>query len=873
MKFRTMRLGWPAVLALSFAAFILGRLRADDAVLKELNEAVAKLAAGTSRTDVVAARNTLLRIAHQAARPGAEKERAEVGRALGEAYARTDLVEPRNALAEILSWVGGEESVKPLAAALTNPASREMARFALTRIHAPAAARALREALEREKDPDFEVALINSLGAKRDPDAVKVLEARVGQKDRAEARLASIEALSRIAAAGPRWKMLLEALPAAGDGSKARDRLRVFDSLVILGETLISAGKSDRARDLYRQLLHDAAGSHEKSAALIGLGRSAGAAEVELVRSALKDEAGDVRGAALEALAAAPGGRQLELVAKLSGELDGAGRASLLRLLATRKEPEAAQIALTGLSDADSAVRAAALHALEGREDPKVVQGLLAAIEKGDGAAKEGAVGVLGRIPGEATTKAIARMAKAARGEGRTELLLVLGRREDRSAAPVLLEAARSEVESERAAAYEGLGNLHRPEDLPVLIAGLERAGRDGEAAERALARQSSPEAMRAIHEAAKKKSGLARARLLTVVGRREGPEEVALLLEAAKDPDEAVRSAALLGLAGQKDPAILPVLLEAAERGPEKVRPAAVLGCLRFGRAIEEKDRAAALRVYERALSLAARNEEKIEAIQGLGRLADPSSIPALKPVLTDRNRALGREAAAALLPIAVKLGDDRKAEAVEVLREALAFAPSAPGAREATERLRKLGVDIDLAREAGFVTHWWLLGPFPVEEKSWEEPAPLNPDAFKLDEASEVKAGEKTLRWKHHHTSDPQGAVNLEEAVGRLDDVAAYAYAEVTVPAEKRCSFKIGSDDSVVVWLNGKKIHAVKTSRGLTVDQDNVNTRLQAGKNVILLKVLNSRSQWAYCLRITDRQGGPEKFTQREKGPEDRT
>ena len=43
---------------------------------------------------------------------------------------------------------------------------------------------------------------------------------------------------------------------------------------------------------------------------------------------------------------------------------------------------------------------------------------------------------------------------------------------------------------------------------------------------------------------------------------------------------------------------------------------------------------------------------------------------------------RAIGGLAAAALLAVAAKLGDDRKDEAVELLKSALPLAPSSPAA-----------------------------------------------------------------------------------------------------------------------------------------------------------------------------------------------
>jgi len=893
MRDRMAKRAWTGVMVAAGAALSLGSLAGGElepnlkdlespdaavraALVEKLRTAgaravdpLAKLLSSESRSVTVAAGNALNGIAHHAARPGAGNERAEVARALAGAYARAERVGPRNAIAEVLSLVGGEESVPALAAALSDLGSREMARFALARIPVPGAARALREALEREGDPEFQVALVNALGLKRDPEAVKLLALQV-EKGTEEVRLSAIEALSRIPAAGPEVGSLLKALSGSAGGAEARARLRVFDSLLVLGETLLRAGKREEAQELYRRLLERAAESHERCAAIVGVGRAGGESALLVLVGNIEDPDEEIQGAARVALRGMPAPEGLQTIARVLKEANSSSlRASLLGVLAERKEREAAALALSSLKDRDASVRAAALRALEGREDPEVVRGLLGAVLAGEPAAREGAVGVLGRLPGEAATREIVTAARAAPGEARAFLLSALGQREDAAALPVLLEAAVSDSPAVRAAAYEGLGRLRRAEALPLLLGGLDRGAEERGSAERALLRLSSSEATRALVEAARKKAGPAKASLLRVAGKRESPEVLGLLLEAARDPDEEVRIAALEALSSQRDPAVMPVLLAAAESGPEKVRPAAILGCLRFGRAIEERDRKAALAIYHKALLIGGRREEKAEALQGIARLADPGSLAVVKPFLLDRDRMIRERAAAAILPIALKVGETQKEEAVAALRAALPLVAGSPDARAATEALRRFGVDYDIAREAGFITRWWLLGPFPNPENKMFEGDFLDPEVVTLEAlaTAEVKSGERALRWKHHYTADPQGIVNLEEAVARLDGVGSYAFAEVTVPEEKRVSFKVGSDDSVVVWLNGKKIHEQKTSRGLAVDQDTVNTRLVSGRNRILLKVLNAGAQWAFCLRITDRQGAPLELKQPER------
>ena len=862
MRFRRNPAMWILAVAVPFASGGSLEAQLSPQVQKDLEGAIVRLAAATERSEFTKAKIVVHTIAHEAARPGAEAERAQAAKLLADAYAKTDLVDPRAAIAEILSTIGGAESVTALASALSNAGSREMARFALTRIPTGEAAQALRTALEKENDPEFQLALINSLGSRRDGGAVDILAAHAAADRPLDVRLAAIEALSRIPSAIDRSEILFGALPPASDASRARERLRVFDALVDMGETQFPVSRSKK---LFARLLEISSSPHERCAAIIGLGSTG---EDAAVLIALTDADREIQGAALEGLRRMPSSVIYDITGDLISDvkLPGALRARVLRLISGRHDRDAATLASLALKNGDADVRKAALSVLEGSTDGQVAAALISAIREGAPVASEGAAGVLGRLPGDAATAAIARAAKEASGDGAVPFIRALALREGPGVAPALLAAAASASEAVRIAAYGGVGNLRSAEGLAILLAATERGEKERQAAEAALIKFASPEDQKRIVDAARRASGPARATLLAVAGRRESSEAVALLLEAARDADESIRVAAIEGLSRQKDPAVAAVLVEAAESGPEKVRPVAVLGALRFGRQLEQNDRPAALGIYHKALALASRNEERREAIEGIGRVGEAGSLALLKPYLEGRERSLKLQAAAAVLPIAAKLGDARKDEAVALLKAALPLAPTAPGAKGAIERLRKLGVDYDVARDSGFITHWWIAGPVSGATNKLFEADVVDPDALQFPAGQELKAGDKALAWKHHQTPSPQGAVTLDDVLGSPGSSAAYAYAEVTSLDDKRVTFKVGSDDSVVVWHNGKKIHAKNTDRGLTVDEDSVNTRMTPGKNRILIKVINSGGGWGYCLRITDRQGAPLVLEQRK-------
>ncbi len=66
-----------------------------------------------------------------------------------------------------------------------------------------------------------------------------------------------------------------------------------------------------------------------------------------------------------------------------------------------------------------------------------------------------------------------------------------------------------------------------------------------------------------------------------------------------------------------------------------------------------------------------------------------------------------------------------------------------------------------------------------------------------------------------------------------------------------------KIGSNDGVVCWVNGEKVHEKYVGRALTIDEDIIKVNFKKGKNQILLKVLNDGNNWEACLRVCDSKG----------------
>jgi len=176
---------------------------------------------------------------------------------------------------------------------------------------------------------------------------------------------------------------------------------------------------------------------------------------------------------------------------------------------------------------------------------------------------------------------------------------------------------------------------------------------------------------------------------------------------------------------------------------------------------------------------------------------------------------------------------------KAERLVREAHAAAKGSTRAR-ALRLAAELGIAIPL--EPGLVRRWRIAGPLPKQAAG----------APPLD-------GAGGLPWREHLGADPLGRIDLIEACGEAKDAHAFLHTEVRSPAAQDVMLRLGSDDGIICWLNGREVHRNPALRALKPEQDLVPARLEAGVNRLLLCVSNGAGDWAVSLRITDRDGQP--------------
>jgi len=174
------------------------------------------------------------------------------------------------------------------------------------------------------------------------------------------------------------------------------------------------------------------------------------------------------------------------------------------------------------------------------------------------------------------------------------------------------------------------------------------------------------------------------------------------------------------------------------------------------------------------------------------------------------------------------------------------------------------KAADDASGVNDEGFVQRWLVLAPIPLKEnesgadglarEQLKDEAKLKPKA-----GDKVKVGDKELTWKEHACKEH--LLDFNALLGaQTEDSVAYAVTFVEVPEERKgVKMKTGSDDQAKVYLNGKEVFKFTEARAADKDQDTTEVTLHKGVNVLVVKVVNEKVDWSFCVRFTDADDKP--------------
>jgi hypothetical protein len=213
----------------------------------------------------------------------------------------------------------------------------------------------------------------------------------------------------------------------------------------------------------------------------------------------------------------------------------------------------------------------------------------------------------------------------------------------------------------------------------------------------------------------------------------------------------------------------------------------------------------------------------------------------------------------------------DEAKDKVAAAFRQAFEAARDQQQVRDAAAGLRTVGIEVSVAEQMGFLTDWYVIGPFDGTGMKGFHREYL-PER-RVDLKEELQGQGRVVRWKHYKITEPsptsggrhQALVNLREkaALGDADDAVGYAYTEFEVNRPQEVEFRGAADDNLTVWVNGKKEFAFEEWRnGVRLDRHRFKVTLAAGKNTVLVKVCqtpapNPEPNWEFFLRLVDASG----------------
>ncbi len=165
--------------------------------------------------------------------------------------------------------------------------------------------------------------------------------------------------------------------------------------------------------------------------------------------------------------------------------------------------------------------------------------------------------------------------------------------------------------------------------------------------------------------------------------------------------------------------------------------------------------------------------------------------------------------------------------------------------------------------SEEDPYLREWILIGPFPNEETAERAEDGSNRLGFHTDflggeadftpeRLDAVLAGNDGVSVQTIN-SDRERGINFEEALGKIDMHAGYAYCLVDSPTEQTAIMGFGSDDSAKIWLNGELVYEFWTNgRSLIEDGEFIEVHLRQGLNALLVKVEDRLGGWEFKINL---------------------
>ena len=158
----------------------------------------------------------------------------------------------------------------------------------------------------------------------------------------------------------------------------------------------------------------------------------------------------------------------------------------------------------------------------------------------------------------------------------------------------------------------------------------------------------------------------------------------------------------------------------------------------------------------------------------------------------------------------------------------------------------------DAALAQLPQATSNWYIVGPFTGEAGAAYgiEYGPEKETNFVR--GKRFKHAEQEDAWRHAPGVIDGQVVGLAASIG-----AEFVARQIYAPDARKLELSMGSDDGIVMYLNGKKVFENPTQRAPAPDQDRVSLDLVPGENFLVCKVVNTGGPSGFYSRALQRDG----------------
>ncbi len=594
-----------------------------------------------------------------------------------------------------LAVIGTSKAVPVLAGLLADEELSHMARYALETIPGSSVDQALRGELTRLKGRPL-VGVIGSLGVRKDSKAVKPLSSLLRDTDPQVAQAAA-RALGQIGTSGAA-RAIEKALPKTAPAN----RLAFCEGLFRCAEAFTSKGKAKGAIALYDRLRRLTEVPHQvRAGALHGAIIARGQGGLGLLKESLASSDRVLFNAAVRASLEITDPEVTQVLTARLPQLPPDNQIVVMQALGSRGDdlavPALSTQAKTGAKD----TRVAAIRAVAAIGHAASVPVMVELIEDSENEISQAAVDGLAGIPGQEADAAVLKVVNSPRADRRVTGIELVDRRRMVAAVSALLTAAADADAKVRSSAYQRLGKLGAPAEVPALITMLLRStdAQDlnglAEALSGICTRAGAPaSATEQIIGGLSGAQPAQQAALLGVLGAVGGEKALVCVRGALNDSNSEVRDAAGRSLADWPDSAAAPDLLQIVRTATNSnQRDLAFRGYVRLAR---ESGATAAekLNILTEAATLTTSPPEKLLVLAGLGDILSVESLRLVTPHLSDP--AVADEAGAAAVKIAEKLDAKDSADIGAALNQVLKSAKSPQVLDKARKRMDQLNLTI---------------------------------------------------------------------------------------------------------------------------------------------------------------------------------